>query len=276
MLLDGFASTWFYGVKQTLITWKEATELLRTTFGPKKPPYRVYKELFSSEQDVKTPSDVFICRARSLLAHLPKDTLVETMQIDIVYGLLHKRVREKIPHDKIKTFTELLEQTRLIEESFEDLRTSDQHKDVTKKQQCTCCRNLGHTKEECRKLASKQARCPEDAAPAFKAAASQPATTASPIISCYGCGKPWYVRSNCPKCISEKTATSALDFCVVDTMREYPTAPRSHPVLNIKKTLKCSDLMEPELWILRQSKALQDTHFTNCLRKTDIVLTNEH
>lgn len=45
MLLDGFAASWFQGVKATLGTWKEAIDLLRTTFGPVKPPHRVYREL---------------------------------------------------------------------------------------------------------------------------------------------------------------------------------------------------------------------------------------
>lgn len=75
---------------------------------------------------------------------------------------------------------------------------------------------------------------PEDTAPTSKTAASKLATTVSSTVSCYGCGKPGYIRSNCPKCNTEKTSTSALDFCVLDTINEYSIAPRSRPVLNIE------------------------------------------
>lgn len=71
MLLDDFAATWWQGVKDSTTSWNDAIELLRVTFGPKKPAYKVFRELFASEQDSKTNSDVFICHARALLAQLP-------------------------------------------------------------------------------------------------------------------------------------------------------------------------------------------------------------
>ncbi|KAJ8928856.1 hypothetical protein NQ314_018522 [Rhamnusium bicolor] len=109
MLLDSFAATcfaatWFRGIKSSINTWNEAINLLRIIFGTKKPPHFVYRELFSREQDSKTPTDVFICKARSILAQLPENTLTETVQLDMVYGLLNKKIREKVPRDKIETF----------------------------------------------------------------------------------------------------------------------------------------------------------------------------
>lgn len=70
MLFNGFAASWWQGVKHSVITWKDAVELLRSNF-PKKPPHRIYRELFATEQDSKTPTDVFVCKARALLAQLP-------------------------------------------------------------------------------------------------------------------------------------------------------------------------------------------------------------
>ncbi|XP_044751688.1 activity-regulated cytoskeleton associated protein 1-like [Coccinella septempunctata] len=97
MLFDDFAAKWYQGVKSTVNTWDEALALLRTTFGPQKPPYRVYRELFAQEQDSETPTDIFICKMRSILAQLPSGTLNETVQLDMVYGLLNRRIREKTP-----------------------------------------------------------------------------------------------------------------------------------------------------------------------------------
>lgn len=119
MLLDGFAATWYQGVKHTVTAWDEVLDLLRTTFGPQVPPYRVYRELFAKEQDMNTPTDIFVCQARCLLSKLPPNTLSEDTQIDMIYGHLHRRIREKVPRDKVKTFSELLTQCRLVEETFE-------------------------------------------------------------------------------------------------------------------------------------------------------------
>ncbi|XP_030750795.1 activity-regulated cytoskeleton associated protein 1-like [Sitophilus oryzae] len=120
MLLDDFAATWWYGVKDTVATWETALDLLRLTFGPRKLAYLVCREIFSNEQDIRTPSDVFICQSRSLLAQLPANTLTESTQIDMIYGLLHKRIREKVPRDKVPTFNELLKECGMVEETFVD------------------------------------------------------------------------------------------------------------------------------------------------------------
>lgn len=156
MLLDDFAATWWQGVKDTVDTWAKAIDLLRLTFGPKKPPYKIYRELFANEQDAKTSSDVFICQARALLSQLPVDTLKESVQIDMIYGLLQRRLREKIPREKVKTFSDLLKECRLIEETFVERfenKTSDLND--TKRIKCAYCKLYGHSKDACRKLTSK-------------------------------------------------------------------------------------------------------------------------
>jgi len=58
MHLDGFATTWFPGVKSSLRDWNRALALLRTTFRPTKPPYRFYRENFAQKQDAKTKCDI--------------------------------------------------------------------------------------------------------------------------------------------------------------------------------------------------------------------------
>ncbi|XP_072384614.1 activity-regulated cytoskeleton associated protein 2-like [Diabrotica undecimpunctata] len=158
MLLDGFAATWFQGVKNTVNTWASAINLLRSTFGPQKPAYRVYRELFSTEQDAKTPCDIFVCKARAIIAQLPADTLTEATQLDMVYGLLHRRIREKVARDKINTFSELLKESRQTEESYENPEINIKNENESKRVRCSFCKNPGHVKDECRKLAAVRTR----------------------------------------------------------------------------------------------------------------------
>nr|XP_023019335.1 uncharacterized protein LOC111508140 [Leptinotarsa decemlineata] len=146
MLFDGFAAKWYQGVKTTVQTFDDALALL-TTFGPQKPPYRVYRELFATEQDLNTPIDIFICKLRSILAQLPSGTLTEEVQLDMIYGLLNRRIREKVPRDKVKTFSELLANSRLIEETFDriDNVVTKDIKDTQRRIRCQYCKNIGHT-----------------------------------------------------------------------------------------------------------------------------------
>lgn len=57
MLSDGFAVTWWQGLKNSVMDLKSATNSLRTAFRPKKPAYKTHRELFSEEQYPKTLSD---------------------------------------------------------------------------------------------------------------------------------------------------------------------------------------------------------------------------
>ncbi|KAJ8963599.1 hypothetical protein NQ314_005498 [Rhamnusium bicolor] len=247
MLLDSFAATWFRGIKSSINTWNEAIDLLRITFGPKKPPHFVYRELFSREQDSKTPTDVFICKARSILAQLPENT--ETVQLDMVYGLLNKKIREKVPRDKIETFTELLKEARSIEEFFDQNITCEQ-RDTIKRPRCAYCKNLGHIKDECRKLAYKHSKPPEGVQQKLTQVSSiqvvdkeKPSTSrvsqntlpqtsqSTSSFSCYGCGQPGYIRTNCPNC--KTVETSSIDFCLFETKEMATVSPRSRPCVFI-------------------------------------------
>ncbi|KAL1489747.1 hypothetical protein ABEB36_013682 [Hypothenemus hampei] len=121
MLLDGFAATWFQGVKAILQTWQEAISLLKTTFGPCTPPYRIFKELFKLEHKPNVKTDIFVCKCRTILAQLRSDKLDEETQLDMVYGLLNVKIRKHLPRDKMTTFGDLLAKSRLVEETTENL-----------------------------------------------------------------------------------------------------------------------------------------------------------
>ncbi|KAJ8946159.1 hypothetical protein NQ318_004410 [Aromia moschata] len=250
MLLDGFAASWFQGVKSSLKTWEEAVNLLRTTFGPCKPPYRVYRELFAEEQSADIKTDVFICKCRAILAQLPDKTLSEETMLDMVYGLLNVKIRKRVPRDNLQTFNDLLTQARLAEETSS---SSDKNRDMdksNKKPRCGFCKNLGHLKDQCHKLAAKQVKPTEGnsdkkdiAVTGSDSRKSVVATTSAspslPALACYGCGLPGYIRSNCPKC--KMTTTSTFDFSSADVKQNksenmdtvVKLSPHARPILNI-------------------------------------------
>ncbi|KAK4883404.1 hypothetical protein RN001_006723 [Aquatica leii] len=129
------------------------------TFSHQKPLHKIHRELFLTEHDVSATTDVFVCRARALLSKLPPDLLSEPTQLDMVYGLLHRRIREKVSSDKVVTFSELLKECRLVEESFE--RGSERNvvrkesREPPRAHRSVYCRKVGHTIDDCRKLAKK-------------------------------------------------------------------------------------------------------------------------
>lgn len=244
MLFDGFAASWYQGVKPTLTTWKDATALLQTTFGPRKPPYRVYRELFVEEQLVTDNTDIFVCKCRTILAQLPTDTLNEQTQLDMVFGLLHPDIRKNTPRDKVKTFSELLTQARLVEETLITRQESNElgtkpnrergENVNNKKPRCAYCKNPGHVNE--RKLASKQVNLSNEGVtqqqspllkPLQSASHAQSVSTNPTILTCYGCGTPGYIKTNCPRC-SPSTSASALGFFSSDSTKEKESQVGSH------------------------------------------------
>ncbi|CAG5040918.1 unnamed protein product [Parnassius apollo] len=133
MLLTGLAATWWLRVKQSVLTWTKAMQLLKHTYGARLPPHKIYRvffiiphkiyrELFSNEQGDES-TDVFVCIARAQLAQLPPGTLAENpVQLGMVYGLLNRKIRKKVIRSSFKTFSELLEKARAVEDLFEEGR----------------------------------------------------------------------------------------------------------------------------------------------------------
>lgn len=238
LLLEGHAATWWRGVKTTVKTWKETTDLIRATFAPRKPAHQVYIEIFRDPQDAKTATDIFISKKRAILSELP--TLpTEEVQIDMLYGLLRFHLRDRISRDSVKTFTDLVKRARRVEALEGEARKQEQQKHLEdrplrrgpkqrwkERSRCTICRKFGHNSLNCRHRT-------------FMASARQQQAknhtthiTARPPLKCYGCGKPGVVRSKCPECNKTTTPASAqAAFCSVDTM----TQPRPRPtvILNI-------------------------------------------
>lgn len=107
MLLEGPAAVWWQGVKRSTRSWSEALERIKSAFGDRDPPHRLYVKLFSLTQG-EEHTDLFIAKVRALLAKFPKDDLSEKVQLDMVYGLLSQRIRERVCRENVNSFEELL------------------------------------------------------------------------------------------------------------------------------------------------------------------------
>ncbi|XP_041973495.1 uncharacterized protein LOC121729152 [Aricia agestis] len=214
MLLTGLAATWWQGVKDTTLSWQAALEALKQTFGPRLPPHKLYRKIFEREQRVDESTDLFICHVRALFAQLPQFTLTETVQLDMAYGLMHRRIREKVPRANFTSFAELLAQARRGEDIIDESRprvnmdtkpapytsaTAQAEPIITTRKfrpQCKYCKQYGHLKEDCQRIA-KQAKTRDGPVEG---------ASRSPAVTCFGCGTPGVIRSNCPTCKEKKSS----------------------------------------------------------------------
>lgn len=212
MLLTDLAATWWQGVKATTLSWSDAISALKNTFGPRLPPHQIYRKMFEREQRHKESTDLFVCHLRALIAQLPPRSLTEEVQLDMVYGLLHVSIREKVPRTCFNTFGELLTEARRVEDI---LRESHPPSSSTsspsspsaasmpsdkKRLHCVYCKQYGHLKETCQRLKDRK---PKEG--------NVDNARLKPNITCFGCGAPGVIRSNCMTCkVKKETVASAF------------------------------------------------------------------
>ncbi|KAL0829112.1 hypothetical protein ABMA28_003966 [Loxostege sticticalis] len=118
MLLTHNAATWWQGVRESTQTWQEAKESLVCAFGEQRPPHRLYRQLFNEEQAINERTDIFVAKARALLAKLPRGDLNTKVELDMVYGLLNNKIRERIARSEITSFDELIRRARELEDGM--------------------------------------------------------------------------------------------------------------------------------------------------------------
>ncbi|KAH9629366.1 hypothetical protein HF086_008152 [Spodoptera exigua] len=212
MLLEGEAAVWWRGVKASVSTWSDALARLRDTYGVAQPAHQVLRDIYAAEQRDDERVDSFICKVRALIAKLPYK-LDEQMQIDMCYGLLHRRVIKRVPRDSIVSLDKLLCSARIAEENYFKLKKNQNkhslckiHTDNTGTEtetatrnhnktrlRCRHCRSFGHLSDDCRY---------RDKSTGDKASGTGP-SSGPPFanrLRCYGCGKPDVVKSRCDVC----------------------------------------------------------------------------
>nr|XP_037870133.1 activity-regulated cytoskeleton associated protein 2-like [Bombyx mori] len=116
MLMEGEAAIWWRGVRNEVSSWPDALKRLRAMYGVPRPAHKVFRDVFSSEQGDEL-ADSFIVRIRAMLSRLPYQ-LPEEARLDIIYGLLHKRIRKRLPRDGVSDIETLIEKSRMVEESL--------------------------------------------------------------------------------------------------------------------------------------------------------------
>ncbi|XP_065368410.1 activity-regulated cytoskeleton associated protein 2-like [Calliphora vicina] len=151
LLFHGMASTWWQGVRKEVKCWNNVLSLIRDHFSPTKPAYQVYGEIFEKKQNDRTAIDTFVCQQRALMAQLPDGRHDEETEMDFIYGLLNIKYRKYIARHDIKTFRELLEKGRIIEQNWKEDVVANQPGYVRGTKRCTNCNYRGHTVGECRK-----------------------------------------------------------------------------------------------------------------------------
>lgn len=101
MLLHGEAAVWWRGVRTEVSSWPEAVKRLRYMYGVPRPGYKIFRNIFADEQNGEL-ADTFIVKIRSMISKLPY-ILPEEAKLDIIYGLLHKRIHKRLARDAVKS-----------------------------------------------------------------------------------------------------------------------------------------------------------------------------
>lgn len=117
LLLEDFAASWWIGVKETVRTFEQVVSLIRTTFTAPVPDWRIFMTFFETKRQKKEGTDSFIWKKRLYLSQL-KVAPCETIQLNMVYGLLNIGIRERVRRDKVNNFEELISACREAEMFF--------------------------------------------------------------------------------------------------------------------------------------------------------------
>ncbi|KAL0868262.1 hypothetical protein ABMA27_007793 [Loxostege sticticalis] len=145
LLLKDEAGIWWQGVKGEIDTWE-------------KEAYQKFHEITQIKKGRDISTEDFIRHKRFLFSQLSNPTLTETLQLDILYGILSLEIRDKIPRASVKTFDELIKAAQAAEHVMTEKvseTAAEINQPVSKpggqKKRCKFCKNLGHTIETCRK-----------------------------------------------------------------------------------------------------------------------------
>lgn len=93
LLITGNAATWWQGIKDSVQSWAEVSTLLEGDYGLRKPNFAFLHDLVAEKQDQETLTEFFVNKARAQLSRLTEKPS-EALQIDMVYGLLHRKIRK--------------------------------------------------------------------------------------------------------------------------------------------------------------------------------------
>ncbi|XP_067622402.1 activity-regulated cytoskeleton associated protein 2-like [Eurosta solidaginis] len=228
MVLEGDAAEWRRGVKSEAQSFSDVICMLREAFSHPKQSWRIYVEIFELKQQKNEPTDTFIRKKRAIFSQLTKEP-AEADQRDLLFGLLHMQIRDKVTRDKVNNYNELLKEAREVELYLQERKipsanTEESEKPVGGPVRCGFCRKKGHSTEEY--LKKKNAKAQETHTEKLDQAQSL-----KPKYACYGCNAPGVTRANCPNCIKSEVVVkpNSVSFNSLNV-----TIGRDIPVVNIE------------------------------------------
>ncbi|KAI5630861.1 hypothetical protein NE865_16428 [Phthorimaea operculella] len=233
LVLKDDAATGWQGIKEKITVWSDFEKRIRHTFAPERPVHTIYEDIVNLKQG-KTPIDKHVAQKRVLFSQLPKPGHTESQQLDMLFASLNLAIKDKITRSSVKTYDELLEKARAVEEHITE---RDEGKNPSsslpfKKTRCGFCKITGHTTEECRRLKKKTEAATREKQ--VETTASQMPSPSSPKIACYGCGAPGVVRTKCVTCNKPKSEPgNTVSFNSFASTKVKKLDARSRPVVFI-------------------------------------------
>ncbi|KAL4711771.1 hypothetical protein ACJJTC_005940 [Scirpophaga incertulas] len=85
------------------------------------PAHEVLRRIYAAEQREEECVEPFICSIRALMAKLPY-VLDNALQVDVCYGLLHRRVTKRVCREGIRNVDELIEKCRIVGDTYKALK----------------------------------------------------------------------------------------------------------------------------------------------------------
>lgn len=279
MLLVGDAAVWWRGIKSSVQTWKDALVRLRGMYGVPRPAYKVLRDVFTAEQRNDERTDQFVSRLRSLLSVLPY-SVCDIMKTDIVYGLLDRKIRKRVPRESVDGLDKLIEAVRVVEEALLEVSDYTHFKsssdglgnpptavvnpsnaienNVNKNNslyprvnntiipkrirlKCSYCKLFGHSVNDCRKKPRSVNDSDTNNTNSLAVEGESPNG-----IRCYGCGQLGVIRSKCEKCKGASTPKADFRGAHFD----------------------CNEEMQPTVFVDivgRRGAAILDTGATHCI-----------
>ncbi|KAJ8711136.1 hypothetical protein PYW07_008378 [Mythimna separata] len=117
LLLTDQAAHWWQANKTFINDWDSALKLLRSSFRPRTQPHRIYRRFFSAPQTEESTA-AFVQRTKGLLSKIPANTLTQETQLDLIFAMLDRRIKDNVNRDDCDTVLDLMERARKVEEAF--------------------------------------------------------------------------------------------------------------------------------------------------------------
>lgn len=217
LLLEDYAAAWWIGVQDTICTFEQAVALIRVTFSP--PDWRIFVDFFEIKQQKNEPTDSFVSKKRYLLSQL-KVPPSEVIQLNMVYALLSRSIKEHVQREYINSFEDLISASREAELIILEAPPAEpSNTEERKASRCSFCRSRGHSIETCLKKKKRdEERGVQDQ---LNTELQMAELKRKPVFSCYGCGAPNVYKSKCSACTEKSARVTTIGHSLPTTKAKF-------------------------------------------------------